>query len=184
MSDTSTIARPYAQALFDIAKGEEALAEWANALGALAEIVTNGEASAFLSRPDLDVQVRADFIGSVGAETGAAELVGSSRGQNLLRLLVENDRLTALPDIVDRFNTLKAEAENTVKVTLVTATDADADVAERISVGLEKKFGRKVELELEIDDELLGGAVVRAEDMVIDGSVKTRLRQLAESLIS
>ena len=79
---------------------------------------------------------------------------------------------------------LKARAENTVKVTLVTAIDADTGVANKIAKALEKKLGRTVELELEIDDELLGGAVVRAEDMVIDGSVRSRLRQLAEALIS
>ncbi len=184
MSDTSTIARPYAQAIFEIASGEGALTKWADALGVLAEIVADDDASAFLLRPDLDHQARVEFVSGIGAQTDTAEPIGSERGQNFLRLLIENDRLAALPDIADRFNALKAAAENTVKVTLVTATDADTDVADRIAANLEKKLGRKVELELEIDGELLGGAVIRAEDMVIDGSVKTRLRQLAEALIS
>ncbi len=184
MTDTSTIARPYARALFDIAKREDALAEWAEALSTLAQVVADEDAKAFLTRPDLDNEARVDFVSTLGAQVGAAELVGSSRGQNFLHLLAENDRFSALPDIAERFNVLKARAENTVKVTLVTATDADPDVTNKIAKALEKKLGRTVELELEIDDELLGGAVVRAEDMVIDGSVKWRLRQLAEALIS
>ena len=184
MTDTSTIARPYARALFDIAKREDALAKWAEALGALAQVVADENARAFLSRPDLDDDARVSFVSAVGNEAGAATLVDSSRGQNLLRLLAENDRLSALPDIAVLFNELKARAENTVKVTLITATDADTGVANKIAKALEKKLGRTVELELEIDDELLGGAVVRAEDMVIDGSVRSRLRQLAEALIS
>ncbi len=186
MSDTSTIARPYAQALFDIASAEDLLSQWSESLAALATIVADDDARAFLMRPEIDAEARAEFLQAVGSEAGAAGagFVSSSRGQNFIRLLVENGRLLALPDISTRFDALKAEAENTIKATLVMAADVESDFAARISASLEKKLGRKVELELEIDDELLGGAIVRAEDMVIDGSVKTRLRKLAESLIS
>ena len=184
MTDTSTIARPYAQALFEIASAGGALAGWSESLAALAVVMADRDASAFLSRPDVGSDARAEFLTSVGSETGAADLIGSDAGQNFIRLLIENDRLGVLPDISARFDALKAEEENTVKVTLVTATEVDSGVADRIAAGLEKKLGRKVELEQELDEELLGGAVVRAEDKVIDGSVRTRLQQLAESLIS
>jgi len=184
MTDTNTVARPYARALFDIAKREDALGEWAEALGSLARVVIDKDARVFLSRPDLDNEARVSFVSAVGAEAGAAALVGSSRGQRLLHLLAENDRLSALPDIAERFDTLKAMAENTVEVTLVTASAADTGVTSNIAKALEKKLGRTVELVLEVDGELLGGAVIRAEDMVIDGSVKARLQTLAETLIS
>ena len=170
--------------MFDIAKDEDALTEWAEALSARAQVVADQNARAFLSRPDLDNEARVDFVSAIGVQAGAAEFLNSSRGQNFLRLLAENDRFSALPDIAERFNGLKARAENTVKVTLVTARDADADVADKIAKALERKLGRTVELKFEIDESLLGGAVVRAEDMVIDGSVRTRLQQLAEALIS
>lgn len=183
MSDTSTIARPYAQALFDIAAARKALTEYSDALSILAQLVSAADASAFLTRPDLGAEARADFVTNVGTEAGEVDFVGSSQGRNLIRLLVENDRLLALPDISQRFDALKAEAENMIKVTLVTATEADPDVANRIAENLERKLGRKIELDLELDKELLGGAVIRAEDRVIDGSVKTRLKQLAESLV-
>ncbi|MFL2553429.1 MAG: F0F1 ATP synthase subunit delta [Candidatus Rariloculaceae bacterium] len=189
MSDTGTIARPYAQALFEIAIAEDALTQWSEVLTALAGIVIDEDGRAFLSRPDLSVEASAEFVTAVGVtavgvDAGVADLVRSERGQNLIRLLVENGRIMVLPDISARFDALKADAENTVKVTLVTATDADSDVAERIVGSLEKKLGRKVQLELELDGDLLGGAVIRADDMVIDGSVKSKLRQLAESLVS
>jgi F-type H+-transporting ATPase subunit delta len=184
MSGTSTIARPYAQALFEIATRDGSLAGWAQTLSALAETVGDENASVFLSRPDLDNEVRTGFVSSVAEELGAPDLLGTDHGQNLLRLLAENDRLSALPDIASRFEALKAMAENTIRVTLVTATVADEDVAKRIATALETKLGRTVELEQEIDDGLLGGAVIRAEDMVIDGSVKTRLQKLADSLVS
>ena len=184
MADTSTIARPYAQALFDIAKRDDALANWAQTLGALAQVVIDEDASAFLTRPDIDEEARVEFVSELGNQLGAANLLGSDRGRNLLRLLVENDRLSVLPDIASRFDALKSAAENTVKVTLISASAADDDVADKIAKALEAKLGRSVDLEQEVDDELIGGALIRAEDMVIDGSVRTRLQKLAESLVS
>ena len=89
MADTSTIARPYAQALFDIAKRDDALANWAQTLGALAQVVIDEDASAFLTRPDIDEEARVEFVSELGNQLGAANLLGSDRGRNLLRLLVE-----------------------------------------------------------------------------------------------
>ena len=109
--------------------------------------------------------------------------LGTKEGQNLLKLLAENDRLGALAEISKQFDALKAEQENKVRVKLVAAAPVDAAQAERISGALGKKLGRKVELELEVDDTLIGGAIVRAEDMVIDDSLKTRLERLASALI-
>jgi F-type H+-transporting ATPase subunit delta len=184
MADTTTIARPYAQALFDIAKRDGSLADWAQALNALAGVVVNEQASEFLSRPDLDDEARARFVSSLGSDLGAGDVLTSDRGQNFVALLIENGRLSALADIAERFTSLKAEAENAVRVTLVAASAADSDVTDRIASALETRLGRTVELVQEIDETLLGGAVIRAEDMVIDGSVKTRLQKLAESLVS
>ncbi len=89
-----------------------------------------------------------------------------------------------LPEIAAQFDALKAEAENKVKATLVSATAVDAAVAERVKQALKKRLGREVELSLEVDPSLIGGAIVRAEDMVIDGSVRTRLEQLARAMVS
>ena len=95
----------------------------------------------------------------------------------------ENDRLQALPDIAAEFDRLKTRAENKIKVTLVSASEVDTAQAQTVTRALEKTLGRQVDLALEVDPTLLGGAVVRAEDMVIDGSVRSRLRRLAETLV-
>jgi F-type H+-transporting ATPase subunit delta len=89
-----------------------------------------------------------------------------------------------LPEIAAQFDALKAEAENKVKATLTSATAVDAAVAERVKQALKKRLGREVELELKVDPSLIGGAIVQAEDMVIDGSVRTRLEQLARAMVS
>lgn len=182
MADFGTVARPYARAIFDLANETGALEAWSQALAAAATVVSNEDAEKFLSLPDLTDDQRAEFIESVAAETGAEQL-RSPQGRALLRLLAQNDRLGALPEISAQFDELKAEAENKVEVTLVSATEVDGEVAERIARSLERRFGRKVELKREVDPSLLGGAIIRAEDMVIDGSVRTRLQRLAETLV-
>ena len=183
MADFGTIARPYARALFDIATEANALAEWSQALAAAAAIVSDDAAARYLSSPNLTDEQRAAFVEGLANDLPDAARLGSDQGRAFLRLLAENDRLAALPDISAQFDELKSQAENKVKVTLVAATTVDQAVADKVADALERKLGRKVELELEVDESLLGGAVIRAEDMVIDGSVRTRLQRLAESLV-
>jgi len=183
MADFGTVARPYARAIFDIALASDALDAWSSGLAAAAAVADDGLARQFLSRPELGISERCEFLGSVLASVEAAAVFGSAEGKNLVRLLSENDRLDALGDISTQFDQLKAEQENKVTVTLVSASAVDARQAEKIVSALSKKLGRSVELELEVDASLLGGAVIRAKDMVIDDSLKTRLRRLASTLV-
>src|SRR5690606_19019401 len=184
MADLSTIARPYARALFDIAKAAGNLAGWSDALRTAAAVVREPAAERFLSNPALDDAQRAAFVETIGQDVAGGALLRSNEGKGFLRLLVENDRLAALPEIAAQFDVLKAQAENTVKATLVAAAEVDATVADQVAQALERKLGRKVELTLAVDPEILGGAVIRAEDMVIDASVRTRLRELANALVA
>lgn len=183
MADFGTIARPYAKALFEVAKAADDLDGWSKALVAAAAVTRDRAAHEYLSRPELGVDERADFVGSLADELPDGSVLGSQEGRNLLKLLAENDRLDALPEISTQFDRLKAEQENRVKVTLVAASPVDAATAEQIAGALTRKLGRAVELELEVDESLIGGAVIRAEDMVIDDSVQTRLRRLAGTLM-
>jgi F-type H+-transporting ATPase subunit delta len=112
-----------------------------------------------------------------------AALLSDATGRNLLNLLAENDRLLALPEIAAQFDRFKAQAESKVKATLITASAVDKAQAAQVAQALERKLGRKVELELKVDASLVGGAIIRAEDMVIDGSVRSRLKRLADTLI-
>ena len=183
MADYSTVARPYAKALFETASQTQNLAGWSAALNAAATVVADESVRRHLARPELDAEARAQFVSSLCDGIADAKLLGAGTGRSLVQLLSANDRLMALPEIAARFDRLKAQAESTVKATLIAATAVDAAQAARVVQALERKLGRKVELELEVDPSLLGGAIVRAEDMVIDGSVRSRLRRLAETLI-
>lgn len=184
MADVGTLARPYARAVFELARTDGTLSVWSAALATAADIVGEPDARTFLARRDLDDGDRVAFLQSVCADVGEAEVLASGGGQNLLRLLAENDRLPILPEIAAQFDELKAWAENTVKVQLVTASSVQESVVEQIKATLERKLGRAVELELQEDPRLLGGAVINAEGRVIDGSVRSRLSELAETLIA
>ena len=183
MADLSTVARPYAKALFDLASADGKLAAWSAALAAGASVLDDANAKRVLASPTLDHGKRAAFVASVASGIKGAELFGTEQGRNVLRLLAENDRLAALPEIAAQFEALKAQAENKVKVKLISATPVDAKLTEQVTKALTQRLGRAVELTLEVDASLLGGAIIRADDMVIDGSVRTRLQRLAESLV-
>lgn len=184
MADYGAIARPYARAAFDIAKEAGALDAWSQALAAAAAVVSNEDVERVLSSPNQTDDARVALITDLGSALPGAELFGDERFKRLLRVLAENDRLAALPEISAQFDELKAEAENKIDVTLVSATSVDPDVAEKISKALERRLGRQVQLKVEIDEKLLGGAIIRAEDMVIDGSVRTRLERLTQTLVA
>jgi F-type H+-transporting ATPase subunit delta len=183
MADYGTVARPYARAIFDTAVAANDLDGWSKALAAAAAVTGERSAHEYLNRPELSVSERGEFVGSLAAELAGSSLLGSAEGRNLLALLAENDRLDALGEISAQFDALKAGRENTLKATLVVASEVDPAQADKIAGALSKKLGREVELELEVDESLLGGAIVRAEDMVIDDSLKTRLARMASSLV-
>ena len=183
MADASTIARPYAKALFDLATAERQLTAWSDALAAAAAVVADAGAKRALANPAFDDAARATLVGSIVGSIKGGELLTTQSGKNLLQLLAENGRLTALPEIAVQFDALKAEAEKKVNVTVTSATQIDAALGEQIKKSLEKKLGRTVELTLAVDAALIGGAVIQADDMVIDGSVRTRLQRLTEAIV-
>jgi F-type H+-transporting ATPase subunit delta len=183
MADLSTVARPYAKALFDLANTERKLPEWSTALGAAASVVADPSAKRALANPAFDDGARATLVGSIAASLKGGDLLASPTGKNLLTLLAENDRLTALPEIAAQFDALKAEAENKVNVTVTAATAVEPAIAEQIKKALQQKLGRAVELSLAVDASLIGGAIIQADDMVIDGSVRTRLQRLTEKIV-
>jgi len=183
MADFSTIARPYAKAVFAIANDAGSLGAWSDALHGAAAVVTNPAARGVLARPAMSAQQRAEFVRSILADTPVAPVFAAAEGRNLLAVLAENGRLAALGEIATQFDKLKALAENRIKVTLVSASEVDAAQIEGISKALQRRFGRSVDLDVEIDRTLVGGAVVRADDRVIDGSVRSRLERLAGTLI-
>jgi F-type H+-transporting ATPase subunit delta len=180
MAENSAIARPYAHAIFELASESGQLKQWSDALHAAGVAVDNAELSALIGAPGVNldqiVGLLAEVIGMVAADADSAKV------NNLLRLLAENGRLRALPEIAAAFDTLKAEIENRVEVTLVAASPVDEAQQAKIIEALKKRFGKDVSLKFQLDENLIGGARLQADDLVIDGSVSSGLAKLATTL--
>ena len=187
MADNNTIARPYARAAFRVAQQENALEELSRSLGAARELLEDGQVVRFLGSPSLSDAERLDFLTGLFAETvgkGSVFAGGSEHGTNFLKLLLEYGRVNVLPEIADHFDALKADVENTVDVVVTSATALSESLAADIKKALTERLGRSVNLTTEIDENLIGGAVIRAGDVVIDGSLRSRLESLSNALTS
>lgn len=186
MADHGTVARPYAQAVFEIARTDNQLGPWSEFLTMAAEIVMAPDAMRYLATPGSDAFALADGITGICAEKLAnpAVLVGGTKavGAGFLKVLAENRRLGSLPDILARFEVLKAEAERTLDVVLTSASDVSDTQQQRIIESLNKRFNRQVRLTVQIDPTLIGGARLKVGDRVIDGTVRTGLDKLATVL--
>ena len=187
MADNNTIARPYARAAFELASEKGDLARWSDALIAAKEVLADGQAAKFLARPSLSNEQKLSFLTDVFKSAGGRASIlggGSDQGVNFLKLLLEYGRVAVLPEIAEHFEVLKANIENTVDVTVTSAAPMSAAQQKAISAALSERLGRAVRLETAIDETLIGGAVIRAGDVVIDGSLRSRLEGLSNALIS
>ena len=185
MADNNTIARPYARAVFAVAREEDALDEVSASLNVARELLGDGQVAGFLGDPALSDEQRLAFLTELFAKAAGESSVfagGSKHGQNFLKLLLEYGRVPVLPEIADRFDALKAEVENTVDVTVTSAAPLSDELQQSVVKALTERLGRNVSLATEIDENLIGGAIIRAGDVVIDGSVRSRLEGLATAL--
>ena len=176
MADQSNLARPYAQALFELAREQGDLAAWSGQLDLLASIAADSGLRAMINNPNVSPEQVESLIMDVAGE-GL-----SDAGRNLVRLLVRNGRVEALPDIARGYAERRAEAERTIEAEMVTATPINEQQQQQFAAALQGKLGRAVKLDFSVDEELIGGAVIRAGDMVIDGSVKSQLSQLVNAI--
>jgi F-type H+-transporting ATPase subunit delta len=178
MAESITLARPYARAAFEAAKADKDLGAWSRMLALLAALGANEKVRTQLSTPSLTAEQQSDLLISL---TGN-EL--SPRVQNLVRLLAENKRLLLLPEISEIFDALKANQEMTVDVELSTAFDLSNEAVSALTQALQKRLDRQINLQTKVDRHLIGGAVIRAGDTVIDNSVRGKLTKLAEAMNS
>lgn len=176
MTDKITIARPYAKAAFSEAQGAQQLGQWADALRAGAAVIEDPRVGPLLGDPRVTPAQLADFVIGVAAN-GLNET-----GQNFVRTLAENRRLAYLPEISVLFDELKDQAEGIVDVTVTSAAPLDAKQQQALSAALQRKLKRTVRLHCETNPALIGGAVLRAGDLVIDGSLRSRLDRIAYEL--
>ena len=176
MADRLTIARPYARAAFEEARKNGALAPWSEALQAAALVVKDLRVATLLDDPRVTPAELAQLVDGI-----AAGSLGE-QGANFVRTLADNRRLGYLPEIAELFATFKDEAEGVADVTVTSAAALDQAQRDKIAAALGRRLKRKVRLHCETDPALIGGAILRSGDLVIDGSLRTRLNRIAYEL--
>ena len=178
MTQALTLARPYARAAFGIARDEASApaggyAGWSQALGFAAQVASDPRVAGLLGDPRL-------------GDAAAVELLAPPQGPasfgRYLAMLADNRRLALLPEIAGLYEELRAEAERVVKATVTSASELPAAELDAIKASLKRRFGRDVEVETAVDASLIGGAVIDAGDVVIDGSLKGKLERLQAAL--
>jgi F-type H+-transporting ATPase subunit delta len=178
MADSKTVARPYAKAAFEDARDNGRLADWSAGLATAAEIVRDPEVQPLLDDPRVAPAQLAQLLMDV-----AGPKLGDS-GRNFVATLAQNRRLGYLPQIAELFEQLKDEAQGVADVTVTSAAPLDEAQRRELSEALARRLARKVRLHCQTDAALIGGAVLRSGDMVIDGSLRARLERLAYELTS
>lgn len=176
MAESATVARPYARAAFEFAQGAKALARWGDLLETAAMVVRDARVTALLGNPKVTTLALADFVLDIAGEKA------DEHGRNFVRLLAQNQRLALLPEIAAQYALLRAAAENTVDVEVVSAIALSEAETEKFARALTRRLNRIVRLHPSVDPSLLGGAVVRAGDFVLDGSLKGKLERLGQSM--
>ncbi len=176
MAELSTLARPYAKAAFEYAHEESALNPWLDELRLIAAVVAEPAVEDLLADPALTTQAQAEaFLALLGDD------LGDSR-RRFVHVLAENRRLGLAPQILAQFAQFKAQREQSVEVEMVSAFEVPDAVRERIAQALGQRLEREVTVTTDVDSSLIGGILIRAGDLVIDGSVRGRLNKLAEAL--
>ena len=176
MAELTTLARPYAKAAFEVAAFADSLQIWSSMLSQVAKVASNERVSEFLSSPSLTGEQQAKIVIDLCGDEINAQV------QNFVSVLSENKRLSLLPEIVGLFDILKAIQERTVDVEISTAFPLADETEKKLAQAIKVKLNRDVKIHSQIDKNLIGGMVIRAGDLVIDGSVRGKLHKLAEAM--
>jgi len=176
MAEAVTIVRPYAVAAFRLAKEQKALAKWSEMLGFAAAIAADAQMQAYIADPKVSSADQEELVLAVAGDKL------DEAGKNLIKLLVEYDRLALLPEVVAAFEELKAQDEGVLEAEITAAAKpSDAEVKALVK-RLESKFGKKIEASVKVDPEIIGGIKILVGDTVIDASVRGQLQELAYTL--
>ncbi|GLO62394.1 ATP synthase subunit delta [Vibrio sp. MACH09] len=177
MSELTTIARPYAKAAFDFAVEKEALDQWSQMLTFATEVVNNEDMAELLTG-----SVSADKLADIFVAVCGDQF--DEHGQNLIKVMAENGRLKAIPEVCEEFLVLKHELEKVIDVEVISASKLTKEQLTKISKKLEKRLERKVNLNCSVEETLLGGVIIRAGDLVIDNSTRGQIDRLSDALKS
>lgn len=180
MSDMTTIARPYAKAIFEYALAAKKLAAWSSLLQILAQTVVEPKALSFIDSPAATVDQQCQLLQTV-IDKAKVDVEGKA-AENFVALLAQNKRLPILPDISAQYEALRAEQEKTLMVQVASFSPLTSVQQQNLTQSLSQRLQRQISLEVNIDKSLLGGAVIRAGDLVIDGSVRGKLSKLSTNI--
>lgn len=176
MAEYSVIARPYARAIFELAQAGDQLAAWSDKLFFASQVMKDEGVIKLLHNPRLSEAKKFELLTSLFSDQLDDTLT------NLLRLLLENHRLFALPAIYNIFEEYRSQAEKSLTAEIITAYPLDEAQTQQVAEKLGQKLGCNVQLSASVDETLIGGAIVRAGDMVIDGSLRGRLEKLSHAI--
>ena len=177
MSEFITVARPYAKAAFDFAVEQQGLDRWQQMLSFAAEVSRDDQVADLLSSALAPEHLANTFLAICGEQL-------DENGQNLIKVMAENGRLIVLPDVLEQFIQLRSAQESTIEVDVTSATPLNDNQMANLATAMEKRLSRKVKLNCKIDKSVMAGIIIRAGDMVIDGSIRGRLYRLTEVLQS
>lgn len=178
MAELSTLARPYARAAFEFARDKGQLDAWSSALAVAAAVSRDERVASVLASPAHTAQQLAETVNGLCGEDLNTDQ------QNFIQVLAANKRLPLIPEIAGLFEHHKAEHERSVDVTVTSAYPLEEATEQSLAQVLTKKLEREVKVATEVDQSLIGGVLIRAGDLVIDGSVRGRLNKLSEAMNS
>jgi F-type H+-transporting ATPase subunit delta len=176
MAEAITIARPYANAAFAVAQEKNELKAWSDLLAVLAQCVAEPKVQSIITSPAVSDEQVITFLADIAGELMSAE------ARNFVALLAENNRLLLLVHIAVIFESLREEAEQVMTAEVTSARELTAEQEAKISEALKRRLGRDVTLNTTIDESLLGGAIIKAGDLIIDGSALNKLNRLASAI--
>jgi F-type H+-transporting ATPase subunit delta len=177
MAEKSTVARPYALAAFELARESKDLAKWSEMLQFAALVACDDSMQKYIGNPHVSREALSKLFINICAE----QL--TDLGKNFIKVLIENKRLDVLPEIAMLYEQHRAEAERTIDAEVISAFPLSAAQQSMLVEKLKQRLGRDVKLIAKVDTNLLGGAIVRAGDLVIDGSVNGQIDKLAQALM-
>lgn len=173
MSEQTQVAMSYAKAVYELCETAEQAKTWSETLNNLAQVAEHAEMAAFLSDESRSKEARANGFLKVAGDSLKGQVL------NLVKLLGEKDRLAALPTIAAQFDQLVDDAQKRIVAHVTSAQPLTPEQSNQIKAALGKRLDRSVEIETTVDETLIGGAIIRAGDLVIDGSMRGELEQLA-----
>jgi F-type H+-transporting ATPase subunit delta len=177
MAENSSIARPYAQAAFDIANEKSDLKSWSDMLQLIAAVVSDAVLSDMISNPSIEREKIVEIIVDVCGDNL------NDLAKNFVKVLADNGRLNVATEIAQGYEEHRAEAEKTVEAEVTSAFPLSETQIKSMTEALKKRLGREVTLKTSVDETIVGGAIIRAGDLMIDGSVSGQLDKLATTLM-